>query len=283
MKNTKTFILLLLLVTLFSVVSVHATLVSPASSAYLSGNVSIVATNSSLGNMTNCTFYVKSASTINTTWTQIAFITNTTFNPANLTGSYNTALLEDATDWIFNATCVNRSTNNFTSYANTGITIDNTVPAIPSSLVPATNAVLTTSNSSYTFRATVGNPTTTSCTYIIARGGATSGNDYTTGTGTYSASTCSFAWSFTNTSMNGLWFWQIVASDGTNTTSSGNNIFNVQLASAGGNVQVAQDNLNQANQVLSDYQEGQNEATNPIIWIILIIVVIFVVYWIYKK
>lgn len=262
------------------VFSLNALTITPASSATISQNVSLNATTTGvdLREALNCSFYAYSSSTANSTWVKLVGVTNTSTNQSLFSNyTYNTTGLEDSNDYYFNATCYNLSHS--LSTVSSGITVSNTVPTSPSSLTPITNS-LVTSSGEQTFSSTVTNSKTTGCTYVIARGGATSGNDYITGTGTYSASTCSFTKTFSSTLDNGNWYWRTIASDGSETTSSPDNILQVQLSPVGGNLQTAQENT----QTQAQFQQQQTEENNYTIWIVLgILLIIIVVWYLLKK
>ncbi|MGC9310063.1 MAG: hypothetical protein ACP5D2_05215 [Candidatus Nanoarchaeia archaeon] len=223
---------LFLLVILASFVSAATTLNVPASDSTISGTADLNATSDSLTDMLNCTFYAKSDLTANSTFSSIGTITNSTASATVINGTFDSTILEDANDYQFYAQCFN-ATDNETSATNTGITVDNTIPQAPSSLDPSDKTTVS-SSTTQTFTATVTDENTTSCTYTIARSGATSGSDYESGDATYSGSSCSFTKEFTTTTDNGNWYWTITASDETNTTTSGTNILNVQLPGEGG-------------------------------------------------
>jgi hypothetical protein len=232
-KKEVLFGLILLTAFMFSIVGVLGAVINPANSATISGTAILNATNVSLPDMVNCTFYAKSASTANSSWTSLGTFTNATSNPLNINGTFSSAILEDSSNYQFNATCRNLS-NSLTSNVGTAtVIIDNTIPQAPSSLSPSDKTVKTTSGAQ-TFSSTVTDANTTSCTYWIARNHATSGTDYITGAGTYSTSTCSFSKTFSTTADNGIWTFGFTASDGTNSTSSSENELQVNLPGSGG-------------------------------------------------
>lgn len=227
---------------MFSIMSVSAleadnvTIVTPGASGTLSGssavfNVTLV-TGYEAENWTSIRIYLQSASlTANTTEAlATAWITNTT--DLMLNGTLDSTVFEDGNDYTFKAQLFNGT--DYVNQTRTGITIDNTVPQTPT-LSPATNTQNPqTSSTTQTFTATVTDANTTSCTYVIARGGASSGDDYISGSGTYSGSSCTFTKAFTSTTDNGDWQWYVTASDETNTSTSGSNTFSVQLPASNG-------------------------------------------------
>ena len=223
---------LFIVVTLLSVlpvVSGSVTVVSPASSSVISGTAVL---NASGTNLLNCTFYAKSPSTANNTWANLGTFYNSTANAGSINGTFDSSILEDSNDYTFNATCYN-SSGSLHEGISTSVTIDNTVPQAPTSLSPTDNTLIT-SATTQNFSATVVDSNTTGCTYVISRGGATSGNDYITGTASYSGSSCSFTKSFSSQTDNGNWYWYIIASDGSNTTSSSTHLLQVQIPPSGG-------------------------------------------------
>jgi hypothetical protein len=253
---------LLLGVALLSVANAEGSVTVVAPSGTVAGTAVLNATGTSI---LNCTFYAKSASTANSTWTAIGTFVNGTSLGVN--GTYATGGLEDSNDYIFNATCRN-STNSIHDGVSSAVTIDNTVPQAPNSLSPATNT-LVTSAGAQTFTTTVVDRNTTGCTYVIGRGGITAG-DATSGTATYATTSCSFTKTFSTQTDNGLWYWKVTATDGTNTTGSTINTMNVQIAPAGGSL---------------PGDGGDTDGTStPVIWYIVIAVGIgLIVWWIIKK
>lgn len=275
MGNKKNWVFGLMLITamLFSMMFVSATLVNPANSATISGTAILNATNSSLPDMVNCTFYAKSALTANSSWTSLGTFTNATANPLNINGTFASTGLEDNNLYMFNATCRNSSNSLTSSVGTATVTIDNTIPQAPSSLSPADKTSKTIAGTQ-TFTSTVTDANTTSCTYIIRRNKAVSGADYITGTATYSASTCSFTKAFSTSADNGLWSYTITASDGTNSTASADTDLNVQLPGAGGGY-------------LPGTPSGQVGETNKqgfLVIVLVVVVLLGIILWlIFKK
>lgn len=283
-KSGNILLSLVFLVSLIAVMSfvsagniANITLITPATSGTVGGtymlNASYNGTDSS--NVT-CQFYAKSASTANSSWSLLGSEINRTYSGGlsvcNLTVSLNNKI-EDSNDYMFNVTIIN-STNKG-SVVNTGITTDYTIPQAPSSLTPIDKNLLTSSGTQ-TFSSTVTDFNTTLCTYAISRGGASSGDDYLTGSATYSASTCSFTKAFSTTADNGDWVWSITASDGTNTTSSITNTLTTALVGAGGS----------GSQVV--VPTGQNisssgSSQSPIMPIVIILVIVVIIVAIRRK
>lgn len=275
MANKKNAVILSLLALTFlfaiSMALVSGAVVSPASSSTVSGTIVLNATNASLPQMLNCTFSAGSTLTANTSVTLGTF-TNATANPLNINGTFNTATLEDANNYIFTAVCTN-STNSQTTSTSTAVVIDNTVPQTPT-LSPASNPTSPqTSATTQTFTATVTGANTTACTYSIARGGASSGSDYITGTATHSGNTCTFTKAFTTTLDNGVWKWSVTASDGTNSSASTQNDYVAQLTASNGGLPVDDSN---------DLNGNPAQGSNTFWWIlgiVLILIIVAVVLW----
>ena len=133
-KKSLIFVLIFLFAFLFSMVGVMGTLVSPANDATLTGSAVLNATNSSLPYMVNCTFYAKSSLTANSSWTSLSTFTNASANSLNVNGTFSSSILEDANNYIFNATCRNLTNSQTSSVGTASITINNTIPVSPTSL-----------------------------------------------------------------------------------------------------------------------------------------------------
>lgn len=285
MKEKKILLTIISTILLLSVISLvlganTVTIISPAQNGIIGGNYVI---NSSLTgyafdpsqveNSVNITVYAKSASTANSSWTLLGKNLTVNLTLSNLTlTNVNTAVLEDASDYIINITYKN-STNGVV-YAEglvTGVIVDNTIPQAPS-LSPATNTAITSSQT-YTFTATVTNANTTGCTYTIIRGDASASDsiNYNSGTATYSSSTCTFTKEFTQGNT-GTWVWTVTATDGKNTSATSANFVNniAQGGSATINGQLVNGKVVQKN-------------TNWMVVIIAIIIVAGVIYLIKKK
>lgn len=250
-----------------ALISSAPTLVSPASSGVISGTYTLNVTNGTMNEIINCTFYAKSTSTANSSYVAISTLaTNESASDYDINITFDSTILEDSNDYSVYATCANDTLVQNTS-VTTGVIVDNTIPQAPT-LSPSSNSASPQTSAVYqTFSGTVTNANTTSCTYVIARGGATSGNDYITGSATYSASTCSFTKAFNTTTDNGDWIWYITASDETNTTESSHNNFVVNLpgSGSGGN-----NNLGNTGYTANGEKGGKG-------WIILFAVIIVLI------
>lgn len=256
---------------LFSLISVSAlesaniTVVTPIASGTLSGasavfNCSIVAGYEGQ-NYTTAKIYLQSAGlTANSTETLMATVSNTTAYDFN--GTLASTTLEDGSDYTFKCSLFNG-----TSYVNatrTGITIDNGVPTAPT-ISPANYYTITTAGTQ-TITGTVVDSKTTACTYTIYRGGSTA--DGSSGTGSYSGSSCTFTKAFSTSADNGDWWITITASDGKNTTASSVSHLTVNLVGAGSGSLLPLD-------VSGDGTAG--ESSNAWKWVIGIIVVILII------
>jgi len=252
----------------------NVTILTPIASSTMTGTFAYNCTLPALyttENYTTVLVYMRSASlTANTTWTLMSTRPNNTAISFN--GTVVTTILEDANDYEFNCTLWNGTDK--VNALRTGLTIDNTIPQVPT-LSPSTNT-LVTSTGTQTFTGTVTDRNTTSCTYTIYRGGNPSDGD--SGSASYSGSSCTFTKSFGSsnpTGDNGNWYWTITASDESNTTSSTTNILQVQVAPVGGSLQVAQEIASGGKPLsVSGITGGK---TSAILWVIGIIVAIVVI------
>ncbi len=118
------------LAVLFSLVFVSATLsgvtlVSPAASANISGTYTLNATITGTA-ATNVTFYWWNST--GSAWKLLCY--NGTGGAGPFSCSYTTTALPDGTSDVFNVTAVNGTASATQTSNNTGITIDNTAPAI---------------------------------------------------------------------------------------------------------------------------------------------------------
>ena len=289
MKKSSAFVLSILGLFAFSmlVASVSAadvvTLVNPASSATVGGSAYIwnVTNSTNFDQLVNCTLWGKSAgATANTTLVNVAFASNDSASAQLLmvNGTFNSLGFEDGNDYSFYASCYNLTNSLLNTSTNTNIIIDNGVPTAPV-LSPSTNTQIT-ATTTQTFTGTVVDRNTTACTYSIGRGGINTGSsDTTSGSAVYSGSSCTFTKTFSTSSDNGDWYWQMTASDGTNTTASGNNIFSVQIPAAGGGFVPAQQ---AASGKSLSVVNAQGNVTG-FGWAIGIVIAIGVVIWLVKR
>jgi hypothetical protein len=279
MAKTKKILMSVFLLSVFifgiALISALPTLVKPASSNVISGTYVLNVTNGTMNEIINCTWYAKSALTANSSYVAITgLIANVTPSASNISTTFVSTILEDSNDYYVYATCANVTLVQNTSVAS-GVVIDNHVPQAPT-LSPSSNQDSPRTTAVYqTFSGTVINANTTSCTYTIARGGATSGTDYFSGTAGGSASTCSFTKEFNSTVDNGDWIWSITASDGTNTTTSTNHfVVSFPGSGGGGNHQ----------QTTSGSTNGEgSKSFGWILGIIIVLIIIFAVWGLSKK
>lgn len=266
-KNILFGLVFLLAIFAIGAVSATTTLDAPAASATVSGATVNFSVTSDLAGDWNCTAYGQSTLTANSSWATLGggpTVANETATIWNIT--FDSSIIEDANNYIFNATCINGTDTE--GDTNIGITVDNTAPTAPT-LAPASLTEIT-SSTTQTFTGTVVDATTTSCTYAIARGGASSGSDYISGSGTYSGTSCTFTKTFDGTDDNGVWYWSTTASDETNTTSSGQNKVVVSLPGSGGGLPCTGDDCDE---FIGDGDDG----SNAFWWILGIIVAIVIV------
>ena len=209
----------------------NVTLLRPTSGATVTGTYTLNATNITSGGMfdvlANCTFYARSAGlTANTTWITLGTFRNATSKAQSVNGTFNSAILEDGTDYVFNVTCLNLSEDFATSLSATGVIIQNTVPTAPSSLSPTSNSVDT--DGLVTFSATVvDRETTGDCTlFFVGKNPGSSSYNMP-----YSGSTCTSA---QLTIAEQGYEYYIRATDGTDTTDSAKVSFSVDSKSSAG-------------------------------------------------
>lgn len=132
------------------------TFVSPAASAVVSGASNTLIINTTVAPVQNCT--VTAASTLSGDSFTVGTFTNSTNVTFN--GTYSTASGNDASDWIFTATCVNSTGATKDTCTRTGITIDNTVPTITGCLINGASAASgSVGSSDQTFACTIKNAT----------------------------------------------------------------------------------------------------------------------------
>lgn len=275
MKTNK-FLSLIALTTFLIVLSVMtvsaaftATLDVPAASSIVVGsavNCTVTAANA-FTNFT-CNIYAMSASTANSSWTQLtaADLGNTTETLWNRTIVSQT--LEDSNDYTFNASCSNGTDT--AEDTNTLITVDNGVPPAPTSLYPTGKVT----NKTFTFRATVTDRNTTDC-YLNFTGRNPGSPGYN---GTYSGSTC--VYSITNIPEE-TYRYTFEASDGSNVTASSTSTVNVDVGVGTGRKALA-DEVGISKPLAVGL--GEEIGGLPVIaWIAIGIVVIVVFVKIYKR
>jgi thiol:disulfide interchange protein len=191
------------LILAISFISGAVTIVTPGAGATITGTSAINVTGVQI---LNCTFYMKSASTANSSWTYVGYAISDTSANSTINATFPSASLEDSNDYVFNASCANDTL--VQQATRTGLTIGNTNPTAPSTLTPTSS----TSNS-VSFSSAVVARTTTGCTLTFE--GTNPG--FASYTMTHSGSTCTYS---------GLnmpdqsYRWYVVASDGTNTATS---------------------------------------------------------------
>lgn len=249
--------------------------VSPVASGVVRDLIALNVSNASgFNQMVNCTFYAKSAvKTGNTTQAALGTFDNESIRAVY--GTFNTSTtLEDGNDYIFNATCRNK-TNDVTDRLISSVVIDNGVPTVPT-LSPATDTLITTATAQ-TFTGTVVDAKTTSCTYVIGRGGvSTTSADTTSGTATYSSTTCTFSKTFSTQTDNGNWYWTITASDESNTSTS-TGLLQVNIPPVGGGKTQA------SRQLAVGDTEGEDKNYLPIIVIVVVLVIAVALIYASKK
>lgn len=218
-KSTNLLTLMMAMLVLTSLTLVSATVINPSSGATVSSTAILNATNTSMANMVNCSFYAKSASTANSSWGYLALATNVSTNPLSINVTFDSAVLEDSNDYIFNASCRNRSNYIYDSLS-TGVIVNNTIPTAPTSLSPASGTV--DDDGTVSFSSTVTGARTTGCT-LIFNGGNPGQSSYTM---THSGNTCTYSLASIPEQ---TFKWYIRASDGTDTANSAERYFEVDM------------------------------------------------------
>jgi len=203
---------------LVSAYAFTVTLVSPANNSVISGSSVVLNATVTGNNVKKCDFYARSLSTANSSWVEIASVTNDTVNDTVFNTTFDSTVLEDSNDYQFYANCQN-DTNYAKSEKNT-VTVDNTVPDTPTSLSPSDKTVDT--DGTVTFSATVTDSKTTGCTLHLGV------NSYTM---TYSGSSCTYT---VSNLPEREYRWYITASDGTNSTNSATYTLIVDIQKAAG-------------------------------------------------
>ena len=161
-------ILALIAVLLVSIATAAPTLISPSStSARITGSYAFNAT-TALVNSANCTFTIVSAGkTANTTSVSMGTYVNTSARQLiNFTVVYNSALIEDGTDYVITVECRNETGSSETTIFS-GYTVDNTVPVAASTLSPAAGVRVSTDGQ--LFSGTVTGARTTACTLKVGQ------------------------------------------------------------------------------------------------------------------
>jgi len=265
-----TFLLSICIVSGATLEADNITVSIPGASAIMSGtavfNCTII-TGYETENWTRIRPYFVSASlTANTTATPIAWTLNQT-DELNLNGTINTAIVEDGNDYTF--TCELWNGTHSVNKSRTGITIDNTVPTAPTSLIPTSNP-----NSSVVFSGTVTGSRTTSC--VLYFDGRNPG--FASYSMTHTGDTCTY----THASVpEETYNWYIRASDESNTTDS-----NVQTTNV--DIDTSSNYLFQGDKDITVSDDGTlsvvgNKVLGLPVWLIGLIVVLVIAFVIAKR
>lgn len=233
-KNKLNLGLVVLTVFLFSVLAMpsviavdagNMTIVAPANDTNLSGalvvwNISTVDSGDYFVDLENCTIYLQSANTGNSTYIADGTDINSTASDS-INGTIDTTVFEDGTSYWINISCRNVTDQEILGYGS-GFIIDNTVPTAASAHYP-TGAV---DNQTFEFGATVVNSTITDdCTLFFD--GINPGSPSYTMTST--GDVCTYS---TTLIPEQTYRWYVRASDGTNTTDSSVVTTNVDVGSS---------------------------------------------------
>jgi hypothetical protein len=254
----------------------NITVVTPGVSGILTGgsavfNCSIQSTTYSGENWTRVRTWLKSTSlSANTTNILVSdWILNTTTQDLN--GTLNSTWVEDANDYTF--TCQLWNGTEYRNQTRSSITINNTVPTAPSSLLPTSD-----SDGTVNFSATVTNSNTVSCVLHFV------GTSYNgpTQTMSYSGNSCNLQ--LTNVPEQS-YTWYVTASDGSDNTNSATQTTNIDLKSSVGKAGAITES-EQENIIPTFSLGGEGTSNIPIGWIILglsLVAVIGVFIFVFKK
>jgi|GEM_PF-4044430 hypothetical protein len=249
---------------LLSLIYAQPTLVTPANAGSVSGaSVSWNVTNGTLNEMTNCSIYMSSPSTDNSTTLNVSVGVNTTTSARNVTGTFDSTKLMDSNDYSIYASCVNATTTQNTSAST--ITINNTVPTVPSSLAPVSAS--TNTNGVVNFSATINGFKTNTCTLYFTNGPNPGSSSYTM---TKVGNLCYDQLSGIPTQS---YNYYILASDKSETAPSTTTLFNVHINSNSGADYLFQNQNNQGQtQTLTTATNGGGIPA----WVIVLIVVVVI-------
>jgi hypothetical protein len=256
-----------------------ATFRTPAASATIGENATLnitIANVPLMGNFT-CRVYASSTLTGNSSWTLLAELNNNTLGVGTnvgVNGTFNSIILEDANNYIFNASCFNNS-HWWTQDTNTGVVVDNTVPVAATGLTPTTDT-----DGVVSFSSTVTGSRTTSCTLRFP-GINPGSSSYTM---THSGSTCTYT---SLTMPEQTYTYYVRASDESNTTDSAVQTLNVDVKTGGGEAAAI---LAEGEYTTNDggtvtiSQDGEDSGNSKTIGIIVFMSIIGVIgYLIFRK
>jgi len=283
-------LLLAITVFTFSVMSVSAiSVINPANSvtvnggsAFLNANISTSANNLSYGGgLINCSFYAGSTLTANSSWTFLGNAFNASAAALNISMTFDSAGLQDANDYQFNATCFN-TTAISTAVGTASVTVHNTVPQAPTITSPVDGS--SDADGTFTFEVGVIGVNTTSCTLFFD--GINPGNpSYSM---THSGNTCTYS---VTSIPEQSYRWYVRASDESNTTDSSRPTVQVDISTSASKLpyildaqqkqaQQQQEQMLQTSQKPIDQEEDNNLIPTLII---VVLVVVLIVVWIKKK
>jgi len=261
------FALIFLSISMVSAVDTF-TLVSPATSGTMAGSAILNSSFTGYAHpadtfLVNITYYAQSASTANSTWVTLNSTNNVNLTASNSTQlTFNTLVLEDGNDYIFNVTYSNITLLRGGT-TSTSVVVDKSAPSTPTSLTPTSDV-----DGIFTISSTVAGLNTTACTlnFIGKNPGSAS---YSM---THTGNVCSR--DFTGVPEE-TYIFTITATDGTNTSSaSSEQTLNIDIPS-GSTLLPSTDSQN-----LSIIQ-GDNILTKQIwilpVWIWAVIIVIVVI------
>lgn len=199
----------------------------------------------------------------------------------NMSITINSSAFEDGVDYNITISLFNGS--NYLNISFSPSWIDNTIPQAPTLVLADKTAI--TSTTTQNFSSTVIDRNTTECTYTLYRDGSASDTKSKSGSASYYGTSCSFTNLFSDSSDNGRYIYAITASDGTNTTSSSSDTFNVNLPGSTGGLPAGQYQTKEGKTFTvaetGEVKEGVGLSTGLIVGgiaaVVLIIVVVFIV------
>ncbi len=266
---------------ILSIVSASTVTIVPASGATLTGTKVL---NGSLVGYTflpsvtfvNVSWYAKSASTANSSWVLLNASQAVDLSVTNFTGTtFNSLVLEDSNDYIFNITYSN-TTVFFGDAVSTGVIVQNSVPIAPLSITPTSD-----DDGAFTISSTVAGLNTTGCTLTFDGANPGSGSYAMT----HSGNTCTQA--FTGVP-DLIYKFRITASDGTDTANSVLSTLTVTKQTSAGKIATyyneglvdSSGNIIKENPVKS--MLGKDIGGFPV-WLIVVIVIAGIVFAIKRK
>lgn len=228
MKKIMLPILILMMLGLVGIVYGDCTVITPGAGATIKGSAYVVNITNEGVNVTNCTVSVTSTLSGDS---DTFYVYNASFGEGYSNNTINTISILDSTDVVFTFSCINTSGAVEETCSRTGILVDNTIPVVTTPS-PATGT--TDEDGEVDISITCTNATS-AVLYFLG------GDIYTM---TESSDTCTYSDLILG---DGNRDWYIIASDGTNTTTSSTYELSVDITGAGGGISAS---------MLRDLEEG---------------------------